>query len=429
MRVRRNPTGGRIEMPISEDVIVVGGGLAGSISALSAAQTGASVRLISHKESTLRHASGLIDVLGYPNGGERPVVNPFDALDDLPTSHPYHVVDESGIWEGLALFDEITGDLYVGGHTDRNALVPTQQGTVKPTARYPRSMAAGLASDERDMLLVGFESLPDFDAPLAAEHLGAIGVPFEPRGVTIGFPSDLRADAKLTRFATALERARTRRALAETVEPHLDGAERVGFPALLGEEEDTAVRADLESRLGVSVFELPGGPPSLPGLRLADRLFAALDSAGVRMSTGVPVVGYEADGKRVTSVLVDRGSHTPHPYHAEQFVLATGGLVGKGIGSDRNGVYEPIFDCHVPHPDDRYDWFLDEAFDDHPFARFGVVPDDELRPVDSHGDREFENLRAAGSVLGGANIAAEKSGSGISLATGARAGRLSGEAI
>lgn len=416
-------------MAISEDVVVIGGGLAGSVGALSAARTGASVRLISHKESTLRHASGLIDVLGYPNGGERPVVNPFDALDELPTGHPYSVVGASGVRDGLALFDEITGDLYVGGHTDRNALVPTQQGTVKPTARYPRSMAAGLASDDREMLLVGFESLSDFDAPLAADHLEAAGVPFESRGVTVRFPADLRADAKLTRFATALERDRTVRALVETIEPHLDGAQRVGVPALLGEDDAAAVRADLESRLGVSVFELPGGPPSLPGVRLADRLFEALDSAGVHVSTGVPVVGYEAEEDRITSVLVDRGSHAPHPYHAREFVLATGGLVGKGIDSDRNGVREPIFDCHVPHPEDRYDWFLDEAFGDHPFARFGVIPDDELRPVDNHGNTEFENLRAAGSVLGGANIAAEKSGSGISLATGTLAGRLTRETI
>ncbi|UPM43458.1 glycerol-3-phosphate dehydrogenase subunit GlpB [Halocatena salina] len=415
-------------MAISEDVVIVGGGLAGAISALSAAKAGVSVRLISHKESTLRHASGLIDVLGYPTEDDPPVVNPFDALDALPDSHPYSVVGEAEIREGLALFDEITGDLYAGDHTDRNALVPTQQGTVKPTARYPRSMATGIGND-RAMLLVGFESLPDFDAPLAADHLEAVGVPFASRGVTVRFPADLRADAKLTRFATALEREETTTALAETIEHHIDDAERVGFPALLGRDDCGSVRSTLESHLGIPVFELPGGPPSLPGLRLADRLFEALDSAGVHLSTGVPVVGHETEGDRISSVLVDRGSHTPQPYHASEFVLATGGLVGKGIDSDRNGVHEPIFDCHVPHPEDRYEWFLGEAFGDHPFARFGVVPDGKLRPVDTQGNLEYENLRAAGSVLGGANIAAEKSGSGISLATGALAGRLAAEAI
>jgi glycerol-3-phosphate dehydrogenase subunit B len=443
-----------IIMAISEDVLVIGGGLSGGAAALAAAETGVSVRLVSHKESTLRHASGLIDVLGYLPDGTGPIPDPFDALADVPDEHPYSIVGETAVREGLALFDEIAGDEYVGDHTDTNALVPTHGGSFKPTARYPRSMSAGLASDNRNVLFVGFESLPDFDAPLAAEHLAATGVPFETSGVTIPFPGDFRDDAKITRLARALDRdenvgsggsgdrtekdngGSTRQVLADAVAPHLATAERVGFPALLGDNQRDTVRDELESRLGVPVFEVPGGPPSLPGLRLEDLLFEALDEADVRMTTGVPVVGYETETEskskdkadRIASVLVDRNGQQI-PYHAEQFVLATGGLVGKGIDTDRTDVREPIFDCYVPHSDDRYDWFLNDTFDDHPFARFGVVPDDELRPVDASGAVECENLRAAGSVLGGANIAAEKSGSGISLATGFFAGRNAGEKI
>lgn len=422
-------------MPISEDVLVIGGGLSGGAAALQAAKTGASVRLVSHKESTLRHASGLIDVLGYiPTQTDQtgPIANPFDALDDVPDGHPYSIVGKKGVRDGLALFDEIVGDTYAGDHTDANALIPTHGGSIKPTTRYPRSTAAGLASDDRAMLLVGFESLADFDAPLAAEHLAATGVPFETDGVTVPFPGDFRDDAKITRFARALDQDENdaRKTLANTVEPHLNDAERIGFPSILGDDRNADVRDELESRLGVPVFEVPGGPPSLPGLRLEDRLFEALDEAGVRISTGNPVVGYETNSKndRITAVRVDQNGQQI-PYYAAQFVLATGGLVGKGIDTDRDGVREPIFDCHVPHPDDRYDWFTDDAFGDHPFARFGVVPDDTLRPIDANGDPEFENLRAAGSVLGGADIAAEKSGSGVSLATGQLAGRNAGDKI
>jgi glycerol-3-phosphate dehydrogenase subunit B len=101
--------------------------------------------------------------------------------------------------------------------------------------------------------------------------------------------------------------------------------------------------------------------------------------------------------------------------------------VGKGVESDRERVYEPIFDCHVPHCEDRYDWFDTAAFGDHPFARFGVRTDGELRPTAADGSVEFENLRAAGSVLGGYDFAAEKSGSGVSIATGHAAGRRAAE--
>jgi glycerol-3-phosphate dehydrogenase subunit B len=419
-------------MPISEDVVVVGGGVAGSVAALSAAETGASVRLVSYKKSTLRHASGLIDVLGFTGDGEGPLADPFAGLESLAERHPYRIVGEDAIREGLALFDEIAGDEYRGSHTDANALVPTHGGAVKPTARYPRAAAAGVASDDRDTLLVGFETMTDFEASLAADHLDAAGVPFDVSGVTVEFPKTFRADAKITRYAKALDTDEavggrgTREALAAAVEPHLDGAERVGFPSLLGDDHRHEVRADLESYLGAAVFEVPMGPPSLPGLRLEDLLFDALDEAGVGISSGNKAVGYETDDGELSAVVVDRNGREI-PYHADAFVLATGGLVGKGIDSSREGVREPIFDCYVPHPDDRYDWFVDDAFGDHPFATFGVVPDDRLRPTRADGHAEYENLFAAGGVVGGADVAAEKSASGVSLATGVVAGREAGE--
>jgi len=429
---------------IESEVLVVGGGLAGLTSALSAARAGADVRLVSYKQSTLRHASGLVDILGYAPGGDGdgPLHDPYAAIPGLPTEHPYRTVGEATVREAMALFDEVATD-YRGGHTDRNALLPTHGGTVKPTARYPAGAAAGLASDDRDALLVGFESLVDFDAPHAAAHLEAAGVPFDVRGVTVRFPGDLRADAKVTRYAKLLDtdgdvsvdgRDRpVRGALADRVERVLDGEDRVGFPAVLGDDRAGAVRRALGDRLGVDVFEVPMGPPSLPGLRLEDALFDALDEAGASIETGNPVVDYECaqvDGRerrdgntdRIERVFVEKNG-ARIPYSAEQYVLATGGLVGKGVESDRETVREPVFDCHVPHSDDRYDWFETEAFGDHPFAAFGVSTDDRLRPLDADGTVEFGNLRAAGSVLGGYDFAAEKSGSGVSLATGYAAGR------
>ncbi|MUW15813.1 glycerol-3-phosphate dehydrogenase subunit GlpB, partial [Halorubrum sp. CBA1125] len=203
----------------------------------------------------------------------------------------------------------------------------------------------------------------------------------------------------------------------------VDRVDRVGFPAFLGDQAGDEVRAELADRLGADVFEVPMGPPSLPGLRLEDRLYDALDDAGVRFETGNPVVGIDAaaDG-RIETVAVDRkGRETP--YGADAFVLATGGLVGKGLDSDRGGVREPVFDLHVPQPDDRYEWFVDDAFGDQPYARFGVRPDERCRPLDADGTVAYENVFAAGGVVGGADVAREKSASGVSLATGITAGR------
>ena len=451
-------------MAIESDVLVVGGGLAAVTAAVSAAREGADVRLVSHKASTLRQASGLIDALGYvpatepskslregpPTAGresdrdewpdpEGPLADPFEGTDRLPESHPYRTVGSDALREGLDLFDELTGDAYRGGHTDRNALVPTFGGTVKPTARYPAAAAAGLASDDRPMAVVGFRSLTEYDARAFAGRLAAAGVPFDVAGVEATFAEAFRADAKITRLATALDRGEdidgtpAREALATAVAPRLRDAvddaggvnrvDRVGFPAVLGDDESDAVRAELAERIGADVFEIPAGPPSLPGLRLEDRLFDALNAEGVRFETGTPVVGVEsaADGRVETVAIARKGSTAP--YGADAFVLATGGLVGKGLDSDRDGVREPVFGLHVAQPDDRYEWFVDDVFGDQPYARFGVRVDEAARALGADGEPAYENVFAAGGVVGGADVAREKSAGGVSLATGVVAGR------
>jgi glycerol-3-phosphate dehydrogenase subunit B len=417
---------------IDQDVLVIGGGLAGATAALGAAETGATTRLVSHKQSTLRQASGLIDVLGYTPGGDGPVVDPFETIPELPETHPYRRAGIDALEAGLGVFERVTGDAYRGSHTDKNALVPTHGGSIKPTARYPAGTAQSLASDDRDMLLVGFEQLPTFDAPLAAKQLGETGLPASVRGVTLDFPVPVAPDADVTRFARILDQntapdgpENVRRALAERIGAHLEGEHRVGFPAVLGLAEHEAVRGELEGILALDVFEVPMGPPSLPGIRLEELLFDALDESGVRIETGNPVVAYEGNNF-IEHVFVDRNG-SEIPYAASEFVLATGGLVGQGIDSDREGVREPIFDCHVAHPDDRYEWFAGDAFGDHEFAQFGVAIDEPMRPTAESGEAEFANLRAAGAVLGNYDYAEEKSASGVSLATGYRAGTLAGE--
>ncbi|WP_336328401.1 glycerol-3-phosphate dehydrogenase subunit GlpB [Halovenus sp. HT40] len=416
-------------MAIDSEVLVIGGGLAGLTSALAAARAGADTRLVSYKQSTLRNASGLVDILGYTPDGEGPITDPYEEIPRLHESHPYRTVGVETVRTAMSLFDDAV-PTYNGEHTDRNALIPTHGGTVKPTARYPASASAGLASDDRDIVFVGLESMTDFDAQRAADHLDAAGVPFDVRGVTIWFPGDLRPDAKVTRYAKLLDTDGTvtvrgrerpaRAALAERINPELEGEARVGFPAILGDDEAQAVRADLSDRLGAEVFEVPMGPPSLPGLRLEDRLFEALDEAGVSIETGNPVTDFDGED-RIEQIYIEKNG-AKIPNSADQYILATGGLVGKGVESDREGVYEPVFDCHVAHPEDRYDWFEDAVFGDHEFAGFGVATDEQLRPLDDGSTVAFENLRAAGSVLGGYDFAAEKSGSGVSIATGYDAG-------
>ena len=418
-------------MAIESDVLVIGGGLAGMMSALAAAEEGVSVRLISYKQSTLRQASGLIDLLGYLPGEEAPVISPYDAIGALPTEHPYAILGVDRVRAAMDRFDATVG--YDGGGTERNTLVATHAGGYKPTFRTPQSVSAGTLADGGAMLLVGFDPITDFDAPFVASMLAEAGVPFEVRGETLPFPIEQASDAGVGRFAALIEENPTvpeagrplREVIATQVGEVLGDADRVGVPAILGTHDPAAIITEIEAAVGVPVFEVPMGPPSMLGSRLEAELHAALDAAGVSMELGNPVVDADADD-HISAVYVEK-NHAQIPYAASEYILATGGLVGKGIGSDRSQVYEPVFGCHVPHAADRSEWYDDAVFGAHPFPRFGVQIDAELRPQTADGGVEYGNLRAAGSVIGGADFAKEKSGSGISIATGVAAGTAAAE--
>jgi glycerol-3-phosphate dehydrogenase subunit B len=421
------------------DVVVVGGGLAGCLAALAAAREdpAASVTVVTRADTTLRAASGLVDVLGYGPGGDGPLADPFAVVPYLPAEHPYSVVGLDGLRQGLALFDEAVGDAYAGSGTDRNALVPTSWGRVKPTARYPASVAAGLASQRRATTLVCFEELSGFDAPLAADRLAG-QLPYRVDGITVPAPTELapgpgaidRTPLRLARTLDDEEGAVD--ALVDSLDVYLSRKDRVGFPAALGLDRADGIRRELEDRLGVAVFEVPMGPPSVPGRRLQALLGDALAAAGVAVETGTSVVGVEStDGRidRLSLEAEDNPGNVPETVEGSQFVLATGGLAGGGVRGRRDGVTEPVFDCHVEAPDDPRDWGARRALGDHPFARFGVTVDLSMRPLTAAGDPEYANLRAAGSVLGGYDFAAEKSGSGVSVATGYAAGVRAAESL
>jgi glycerol-3-phosphate dehydrogenase subunit B len=68
--------------------------------------------------------------------------------------------------------------------------------------------------------------------------------------------------------------------------------------------------------------------------------------------------------------------------------------------------------------------FSPRYFDDHPFNAVGVAVDERLRPVEPGAGRVCDNVLVAGATLAGARPWKEKSGDGISLATGHRAAEI-----
>jgi glycerol-3-phosphate dehydrogenase subunit B len=418
------------------DVLVVGTGLAGLSAAVRLAEGGARVLVLAKGVGATHLSAGTIDVLGYAGSsasgrgpGER-VQRPVDALQHLPADHPYGLVGPGGVAAAVDWFKRcIAGGplapyAYAGG-IEENFLLATAVGAVRPSASVPETMARGEVSDGGRMCVVGFRALKDFHAALLADNLSRAPEGVEARSAELDLRPEGRVDANSLAFARALDDPAFRAEVGAQLAGRLSAEERVGFPAVLGLANPHRVWSELEHRLGRPVFEVPTLPPSVPGIRVFTSLRDALRRAGGRIILNAIVTGADRHGDRVTGLRTRIGLRE-EVRRAEWVVLATGGFASGGVELDsRWRAREAALGLPVDRvPEPGTERFRPGYFDDHPLARAGVAVDRELRPVGDDGDRLLENVLVAGATLAGAAPWKEKSGDGLSLATGFRAAEL-----
>jgi glycerol-3-phosphate dehydrogenase subunit B len=384
-------------------IVVVGAGIAGLVAAVRLAESGARVTVLAKGVGATHLSPVTIDVLGY--APDR-VDNPLAALDRLGADHPYSLVGRDAIVSAAAWWSESMG--YVGG-LEANLLLPTAVGAMKPSALVPETMAAGAGTDP--VCVVGFRALKDFHAALLADNLQRSGI--DARSVELDVLPEGRVDANSLAFARAFDDAGFREQVARSISPR--EGERVAFPAVLGVAGD-AWRA-LQDRLERPVFEVPTLPPSVPGMRVAKALRERLRRAGGRVVLNNVVTGAERSGDRVTSLHVRVGlREVTQP--ADWVVLATGGFASGGLELDSHWrAREVALDLPVSGVP-ASERFTPSYFDDHPMGRAGVAVGRDLRP------EGLENVLVVGATLAGAQPWKEKSGDGISLATGYHAAEL-----
>jgi glycerol-3-phosphate dehydrogenase subunit B len=420
------------------DVIVIGTGLAGLSAAVRLGDAGARVLVLAKGVGGTHLGAGTIDVLGYTgsssgadDGGRLDrVQRPVAALADLPPGHPYGQVGAEGVATAVDWFKEriASGPLapyaYEGGPDD-NLLLPTAVGAVRPSAVVPETMAAGDVRRGGRVCVVGFRALKDFHAPLLADNLSRAPEGVEARGVELDLAPGGEPDVSSLGFARGFDEAAFRAEVAAQVSGRLRVDERVAFPAALGVADPHGAWSELERQLGRPVFEIPTLPPSVPGIRLYNSLRHALRRAGGEIILGAVVTGADRDGDRVTALRTRVGlRETLH--RAPWIVLATGGFASGGVALDsRWNARETALGLPLARlPEPGGERFRPNYFDEHPLSRAGVAVDGDLRPVGANGDRLLDNVLVAGATLAGAVPWKEKSGDGLSLATGFRAAEL-----
>ena len=410
----------------SYDVLVIGAGVAGLSAAARLAEGGARVMVIAKGVGATHLAPGTVDVLGYtPERVERP----GEAIGGLDDGHPLKRLGADAVARSVDWFKRQfdggpLGAYRYTGDLGENVLLPTTVGAAKPSAVVPETMAPGDLRDTAPMLIVGFHALRDFHAPYLADNVSRGGVPA--RAVVLDRRVDGRPEANSLGLARELENPDTRGAIVAEVAAALDGEDRVGFPAGLGTADPHGLWSDLQERLGRRVFEIPTLPPSVPGMRVFQTLRDRLRTQGGRIILNSEAVGAAAAGGRVETVRATAAGREL-TYTAKWIVLATGGIASGGLALDSHWeAREKVFGLPLAGaPEPGAERFSSRYFDDHPLNAVGVAVDDGLRPVaPAGGERVYENVLVAGATVAGARPWKEKSGEGISLATGHRAAEI-----
>jgi glycerol-3-phosphate dehydrogenase subunit B len=412
------------------DVIVIGAGLAGLMGALALADAGRRPYVLAKGQGATHWTAGTIDVWGAPGAASL-----HDALGQLISERPDHPYGRAGLAavEGaLARFRALMDAArypYVGS-MERNVMLPTAIGALRPAALMPATMAAGDARLGGDVLIAGFRELRDFFPPVAADNLRAQGV--AARGVYLELPPGTARtlDFSTRNFADLFDDAGFRQDVGRQLRALRGSATRIGLPAVLGLKAPLVVVEELQRLAGAPVFEIPTLPPSVPGMRLFRIFEQAIVQAGGRLQIGAWVHGASGRGTHLDAVSSEAAARRQE-YRAHGFLLATGGMAGGGLRSDHTGALrETALGLPVEAPAARGEWFSQHwlAPQGHPIYRAGVAVDGMLRPLD--GERVmYDNVAVAGAALAGADLIRERCYTGVALATGWQAARLLSERL
>jgi glycerol-3-phosphate dehydrogenase subunit B len=367
-------------------VLVVGGGIAGYCAAFAARRAGADVTVVARSPGATALYAGAMEIV--------------DDLDSLLKSEPHHPFTRLGM-DSVRLAHELDtavhllmlalekgGLKFEGGWRERG-LYADIHGIARPGNLVPATVAGGelRALMGRRVTVIGVKEVGDYDAESTALALKEVhGVEAVPEEVSI---PDLPQAASLTDLYG--RRAPQPRGRSTSI------AYPPGF-----------------TNLPPDGFELLASPPSPHGWRL-------------QQAIGLESVRAEVQSFDSTARVITAARAADRTFRADAFVLATGHHIGGGLTGGRLPA-EPLLKLGVFHAGQsitsmgtrlQHLQYLDPAEE----LRSGVSTDQQLRPLDGEGQVAYENLYAAGAVLGGYDYAGT-CGFGVPILTGWLAGRF-----
>ncbi len=425
--------------PLDCDVLVLGGGLAGAVAALSARSAGARVALARRSPGATALSSGGISAAPDPGALPRAPLaahaGPAEAsrrIAQLRSDHPYAVLgDELALLPVALDFAAREIPAIIAPFTGRTRWLATPFGEARPCALCQRTMVAGDLAEVRGALaVVGLRGHLRWDAGLVAAGLDRLAALGAPRASPVQIDFFMWEDAVLSRpheMAAFLERPGVAEDLGSMLRRALPGgASAALFPPVLGLLPDSRVAERIAATAGLPVAEMLSDVPSVPGLRLQRAIDSRLGAAGVELVCG-DVREAHAPGDPVRC--------GGREVRARSWVLATGRFIGGGIAR-RGMLVEPLLGVPVAVKEGRRcrpaadlaprppaSLTHRESWAHQPLLAAGLSVDEALRPLGSDGRPFHERLFAAGAVIGGHDQAGDGTGLGVAVLTGFLAGR------
>ncbi|MDK2822370.1 MAG: glycerol-3-phosphate dehydrogenase subunit [Clostridia bacterium] len=410
------------------DVVVIGAGLAGFSAALAAVKEGKQVLVIAKGMGNLYSSSGYIDLLGYyPTTSKKPVVNPQKILDSLIVENPNHPYAKVGkdiiikAFNDFLLVSEEMGLPYTGS-LNANMMMPTAAGALVPTTLYPKSTDKKITVD-REIVVVGIKELVDFYPAYVAQNLELqLGRKVKP--LWIDLQLNISRELNSYDLALALEKPQVRNGLIDQLINLNVRDSLILIPAVLGVTRWQEVISNIEQSLNCELLEIPTLPPSVMGYRLAESFKLYLKNKGVEFIIGYPVAYAKFLDGYCEEISIYTANDRLKKIKAQNFCLATGGILGEGLQVLPREIKEDVFGLpiQVPREYSLHDFF---SLEGQPLSYAGVNVNDRLQPFDPQTKETLlKNVFVAGATLAGYDPFVEKSGNGVALTSGYKAGLL-----
>jgi len=409
---------------ISCDLLIIGAGFAGMVAAARASSLGLTT-VQAGNSSNLFLVSGLFDLLGvYPIDSGQPLSAPRTGFEKLKQDSPLHPYSKTGYETVLESFDFLKHFLASAGldyqsKRDANYSVLTAVGTFKPSFMVPKTFIKGCGINQGDkkVLFVDFTGLREFSAKQIAnvyqDTCSGAPISESTSTLTIEIP-DLSGTLNPIQLANLFEDDQFLKYVAKKIAPFSKRADMVGLPAVCGLNNSVATLEKLEKMTGLDCFEIPGMPPSLPGLRLKNAFEKQLSQNNVTFLNNSKIQFQKVQNNQFVLNAATQNMNTR--ITTRGVILASGRFPGGGLHATRERITETLFNLLVYQPEKRNQWYHSNFFNPrgHAINQAGLETDHIFRPVNQQKVPVSNTLYAVGSILAHNDWVRLKSGSGVS---------------